>query len=303
MSSNIGFIGLGAMGLPMAHNLLRDHPGLKVWNRDKQKAEALIDLGAEPAASPADCATLGGVVITMLSDDEALLEVSSGSRGLVGALGPGGIHISCSTVAPSTLSALSERHAAHGEILVAAPVFGRPDAAAARKLWILLSGPRDGTQRASEILATLGQGIHDLGENIEAAAAMKLAGNFMILSAVEGMGEAMLMAQRYGVDREGFAEFFGRTLFAGPIYQNYGKQIATRRYQPAGFKLPLGLKDMRLVTQAANAVQVPMPLADLLRNRLVESLAKNRHDFDWTALELTIAEAGGESFESAPNAK
>jgi hypothetical protein len=294
MSSSIGFIGLGAMGFPMAQNLLTEQPGLKIWNRTIHKAETLIHLGAEPAGSPADVATPGGIVISMVSDDQALLDVSLGPRGLVGSLGPGGIHISCSTVAPSTLSILAERHAAHGETLVAAPVFGRPDAAAARKLWILLSGPATATERVAPVLAPLGQGIHQLGEKIEAAAAMKLAGNFMILSAVESIGEAMLMAQRYGVEREGFADFFGRTLFAGPIYQNYGKQIATRRYQPAGFKLPLGLKDMRLVSQAAGAVHVPMPLADLLRNRLLESVAKKREDYDWTALELNIAEAAGE---------
>jgi 3-hydroxyisobutyrate dehydrogenase-like beta-hydroxyacid dehydrogenase len=297
MSSSIGFIGLGAMGLPMALNLLSEQPGLKVWNRNKEKAKSLIDLGAEPAASPSDCCTLGGIVISMVSDDQALMDISSGPRGIIGALGPGGIHISCSTVAPSTLKTLAERHAALGEALVAAPVFGRPDAAAARKLWILLSGPKAATERAADLLAPLGQGIHHLGDSIEAAAAMKLAGNFMILSAVESMGEAMMMAQRYGVDREGFADFFGRTLFAGPIYQNYGKQIATRRYHPAGFKLPLGLKDMRLVTQSAGAVNVPMPLADLLRNRLLESMAKKREEYDWTALELTIAEAAGESFD------
>jgi len=296
MSSPLGFVGLGAMGFPMAQNLLLDHPGLKIWNRNKQKTVPLIDLGADPAASPADCASPGGIVMSMVADDQALQDICSGPKGLVGALGPGGIHISCSTVAPSTLSALARLHAVQGETLVAAPVFGRPDAAAARKLWILLSGPSVATERAATILAPLGQGIHPLGENIESAAAMKLAGNFMILSAVEGMGEAMLMAQRYGVDREGFADFFGRTLFAGPIYQNYGKQIATRRYKPAGFKLPLGLKDMRLVTQTAAAVNVPMPLADLLRNRLLESMAKNREDYDWTALEMTIAESAGESF-------
>lgn len=298
MHSSVGFVGLGAMGLPMANNLLEQYPGLKVWNRDHHKAAPLLEQGAQWAPSPGGCASLGGIVISMVADDQALLDVSNGSGGLIGALGPGGIHVSCSTVAPSTLTALAKQHAAHGETLVAAPVFGRPDAAAARKLWILLSGPEAATERVTPILSTIGQGIHPLGENLEAAAAMKLAGNFMILSAVEGMGEAMLMAQRYGVDREGFAEFFGRTLFSGPIYQNYGKQIATRRYKPAGFKLPLGLKDMRLVSQAAGAVNVPMPLADLLRNRLLESLAKNRDNFDWTALEMTIAEAAGETFET-----
>jgi len=295
-SPSIGFIGLGAMGLAMAQNLLQDHPGIKVWNRSPQKTETLIQHGAQMALSPADCATPGGIVITMVSDDQALHDVCMGGNGLMGALGPGGIHISCSTVAPSTLTTLAEQHAKHGEHLIAAPVFGRPDAAAARKLWILLAGAREATARVIPILAPLGQGIHELGEQIEAAAAMKLAGNFMILSAVESLGESMMMAQRYGVDREGFAEFFGRTLFAGPIYQNYGKQIATRRYHPAGFKLALGLKDMRLVSQAAGAVQVPMPLVDILRNRLIESMAKQRQEHDWTALELSIAEAAGEDF-------
>lgn len=294
MMPSIGFIGLGAMGLPMAKNLLDAGYPLKVWNRSRDKADALTAFGAEVVNSPRETATPGGIVISMVADDLALEAICEGSEGLVGALGPHGIHLSCSTVSPRTLLALEALHQAHGETLLAAPVFGRPDAAAAKKLWILLSGDARQQERVAELLGHLGQGMQALGGSVETAAAMKLAGNFMILSAVEVLGESMLLAERYGVPRATLADFFGRTLFAGPIYQNYGKQIAERRYRPAGFKLPLGLKDMRLVAQAAERVGVPMPVADLLKNRLVESMSKGRSDLDWTAIELSIADAAGE---------
>ncbi len=291
--SRLAFIGLGAMGLPMAGHLL-DHPaGLTIWNRDTTKAADLVTRGATLAVSPAAAVTRGGIVLSMVADDAALRSISSGPEGLIGHLGAGGVHVSCSTVSPDTLRWLAAEHARHGEHLVAAPVFGRPDAAAAKRLWILSAGPAAACQRVAPVLALLGQGIQPLGEEHAAAAALKLAGNFMILAAVESMGEAMLMAQKFGVERQAFAEFFGRTLFACPIYQNYGQQIAQRRYQPAGFRLRLGLKDMNLVSQAAGQVQVPMPLVDLLRQRLTTAMAHGRGESDWTALELGIADSAG----------
>jgi 3-hydroxyisobutyrate dehydrogenase-like beta-hydroxyacid dehydrogenase len=294
MSTHIGFIGLGAMGLPMAKNLLKAGHTLSVWNRTPEKAQELATLGAQVASTPRGVIEAGGIVISMVAHDSALLDITLGPDGILGALGPDGIHISCSTVAPDTVKTLAEQHEAQGERLLAAPVFGRPDAAAAQKLWILLSGDEGAQKRVTPILEAMGQNVQSLGGQVEAAAALKLAGNFMILSVVESMGEGMLLAERHGVSRQTYAEFFGRSIFACPIYQNYGKQVAERRYRPAGFKLPLGLKDMRLVTRAAEKVGVPMPLADLLKNRLIESLAKNRADIDWTGMELSIADSAGE---------
>jgi 3-hydroxyisobutyrate dehydrogenase-like beta-hydroxyacid dehydrogenase len=293
MNPPLGFLGLGAMGQPMAANLLAQGHTLRIWNRDSAKGSELVAAGAIRAATPASAAEPGGIVISMLADDRALLDISAGPDGLVGRLGAGGVHVSCSTVAGSTLDSLAARHAEHGEVLVAAPVFGRPEAALARKLWVLMAGPQPARARVAPILAQLGQRVVDLGETLAAAAAMKLAGNFMILAAIESMGEAMLLAERHGVARETFAEFFGQSLFACPIYQNYGRQIATRRYRPAGFRLPLGLKDIRLVQDTAAQVNLPMPLADLLRNRLMESVSRGRSELDWTALELSIANAAG----------
>ena len=295
---NLAFIGLGAMGLPMASNLLDHVPGLRVWNRDAAKAAPLLARGAQLASSPAAAVTPGGIAFSMVADDAALRSISGGADGLVGRLGTGGIHVSCSTVSPATLRWLAAEHARHGEYLVAAPVFGRPDAAAARRLWILLAGPEAACQRVQALLALLGQGVQALGPDHAAAAAFKLAGNFLILSAVESLGEAMLLAEQHGVARQDFADFFGRTLFACPIYQNYGAQIAQRRYQPAGFRLRLGLKDMNLVSDAAAQVKVPMPLVDLLRQRLVGAMARDRGELDWTALELGIADAAGITTET-----
>ncbi len=290
----LGFVGLGAMGLPMAQHLLAHPGGLRVWNRDPAKADSLIAAGATLAASPSDTAEPGGVVFSMVADDAALRAVSTGPAGLVGRLGAGGIHVSCSTVSPDTLRDLARQHAEHGEHLLACPVFGRPDAAAAKKLWVLMAGPAEACARVEPLLSLIGQGAQALGQDHAAAAALKLAGNFMILAAVESIGEAMLMAEQHGVARTDFATFFGRTLFACPIYQNYGMQVAQRRYQPAGFRLRLGLKDMNLVSQAAAQVQVPMPLVDLLRQGLTGAMAKGRGEFDWTGLELGIAEAAGQ---------
>lgn len=291
--SSVTFIGLGAMGEPMASSVLRSGIALTVYNRSRERAAQLATAGAKVADSVAAAVTPGGVVITMLANDAALLDVTLGDSGVADRLGAGGLHISMSTVSPETSRHLAAEHAKRGSLWLSAPVFGRPEAAAAQKLWICQSGPAEAKARAKPLLEAMGQAIHDFGEEPGAANVVKLSGNFLILSAVEAMAEALTLAEKSGIDRQALAGFLGQTIFNCPIYQNYGRILAAQTYEPAGFKLELGMKDVRLVRDAAESATVPMPLADLLHARLLTSLAKGRGQLDWTAIEMVSAEDAG----------
>ena len=291
--SSVTFIGLGAMGEPMASSVLRSGVALTVYNRSRERAAPLAAAGAKVADSVAAAVTPGGVVITMLANDAALLDVTLGDSGVADRLGAGGLHISMSTVSPETSRHLAAEHAKRGSLWLSAPVFGRPEAAAAQKLWICQSGAAEAKTRAKPLLEAMGQAIHDFGEEPGAANVVKLSGNFLILSAVEAMAEALTLAEKSGIDRQALAGFLGQTIFNCPIYQNYGRILAAQTYAPAGFKLELGMKDVRLVRDAAESATVPMPLADLLHARLLTSLAKGRGQLDWTAIEMVSAEDAG----------
>jgi 3-hydroxyisobutyrate dehydrogenase-like beta-hydroxyacid dehydrogenase len=288
----VGFIGLGSMGLPIATNLV-DGYRLRVYNRSPEKAQSLVDKGAELGKSPADVVEPGGIVISMLANDQALEDIVLGEGGILEKLGSGGVHISMSTVSPATAGRLAQQHEQQGSHYLAAPVFGRPEAAAAKKLWICLSGNEAAKERVLPLLNGLGQKVFDFGEQIGAANVVKLTGNFLIVSALEAMAEAFTLAEKNGIERTQVAELFGQTLFACPIYQNYGRAIAQEQYEPAGFKLSLGLKDVDLVLQTAQESQMPMPLASLVHDRLIAAVAKGRGDIDWTGLALGVSEDAG----------
>ena len=293
MSEVIGFVGLGSMGLPMAANLIESGYKLRLYNRTAQKAQPLTQKGASVANSPAEVVEPGGIVITMLANDQALEEVVLGENGILSKLGTGGIHLSMSTVSPATAKNLAQQHQQHGSHYLAAPVFGRPDAVVARKLWICLSGNGAAKERVRSVLDKLGQGVFDFGEEAGAANVVKIAGNFLIISAIEAMAEAFTLAQKNGIDRTQIANLFGQTLFACPIYQNYGRMIAQEDYEPAGFKLSLGLKDITLALQTATESQMPLPFASLLHDRLITAVARGKGDIDWTGLALSISEEAG----------
>lgn len=293
MSEQIGFIGLGNMGQAMARNLLNAGFALRVYNRNPGKAEPLVAQGAQQVFKPSEVVEPGGIVITMVANDSALESVVLGKDGFLERLGPNGIHLSMSTVSPATAHKLADLHAKHGSIYLAAPVFGRPEAAAARKLWICLSGAQAGKERVQPILHALGQGVFDFGEDPGAANVVKLTGNFLIASAMEAMAEALTLAEKNGLERSKVIDMFGQTSFACPIYQNYGKVIAEERYTPAGFLLSLGLKDVDLVLQTAESAKMPMPFASLLHDRFLTAIAKGRGDMDWSALALGASEDAG----------
>jgi 3-hydroxyisobutyrate dehydrogenase-like beta-hydroxyacid dehydrogenase len=286
----VAFIGLGRMGLPMARLLIKAGFAVTVFNRTRAKAESLAAEGAMVADTASAAVEAGGIVVTMLANDAALQEVAGE---VVEKLGKGGLHISMSTVSPQTSRELAALHAAAGSEFVAAPVFGRPEAAAAKLLRICVSGAPETIERARPLLAAMGQSIHEFGAEVGAANVQKLVGNFMILSAVEAMAEAFALGEKNGLDRKAMNAFFSETIFACPIYQNYGRIAAERTYQPPGFAMPLGMKDLRLVRDVAEESRVPMPLADLLHARLLTALAKGREDHDWTAIELSTAEDAG----------
>lgn len=293
MNQEIGFIGLGAMGAPMASSLIDAGYVLRVYNRTADKAEPLVAMGAAHARNPADAAKAGGIAITMVADDDALREVTLGAQGVAQKLGRGGIHLSMSTVAPSTSRRLAEEHAKLGGAYIAAPVFGRPDAAKAKKLWMLQSGPAEAKSAARRLLEAMGQGIFDFGEDPGAANVAKLVGNFLIAANLEAMSEAFAMAEKQGVDQSAVAELLAKTLFACPIYQGYGRAIAEKRFTPVGFRMPLGLKDVDLALKTAAEVTVPLPIGSLVRDRFLASLARGRAELDWSAIALSVLEDAG----------
>ena len=292
-NEQVGFIGIGAMGLPMAANLIAGGFPIRVWNRTAGKAAPLGAKGAIVAASAADTVTPGGIAITMLADDAAVESVTLGDNGIAARLGTGGIHVSMSTIAPATSARLADYHEERGNIYIAAPVFGRPDNAELRQLVVCTSGPAAAKERVRPLFDAMGRAVFDFGDAAGAANVAKLCGNFLIASAIEAMAESFAMAEKSGVDRNQVAAMLTKTLFASPVYQRYGEMIAAKRHTPAGFKLPLGLKDVELVLKTAGAARVPMPLAAMVRERIIAGLAKGRDEMDWSALALGVLDDAG----------
>ena len=293
MAETIGFIGMGAMGTAMVKNLLRSGYGVRAYNRTRAKAEALVAHGAVVCETAADASEGVSVVLSMLADDPALEQATLGDDGILSTLAPGGIHISLSTISPALATRLAAQHDLHDSQYVAAPVFGRPEAAEAAKLTIAIAGDPAAKERIRPILEVLGQAIYDYGDEVKSANVAKLCGNFLIVAAIEALAESYTLAEKNGVDRNAVHEMLTQTLFASPIYQNYGKRIADETYKPVGFALPLGLKDVRLVSELGDISRTPLPLASLVRDRMIASLAKGHDDLDWTGFALEVSESAG----------
>ena len=290
---NIGFIGLGLMGLPMAANLIKAGHGLTVYNRSTEKARPLVEQGAKLVQRAQDVVSEGGVVFTMVGDDRALEEVTLGPEGFGPRLGKDGIHVCMATVSPDVARRLAAWHAQRGSHYVAAPVFGRPPAAAAAKLWILCAGAPAPRARVQPLLQALGQGIFDFGNDPGAANVVKVAGNFLISCIIEGMAEALTVGEKSGIDRQAMADCYVRALFPCPVYQNYAPMVVAGGAADIGFALRLGLKDNDLVLAAAEKVSAPMPFASVLHDRFVSAVARGRGEADWTAIVANVAEDAG----------
>ena len=281
MGKNIGFVGLGNMGANMARNLIAARYHLRIYNRTIEKANELDQSLITKCDSPADAAEGVDIVITMLADDEVLKETVLGDNGILKTLANNALHISMSTISPETAVQLAEKHKGAGSRYLAAPVFGRPEAAAAKKLFICTSGDQQSKEIAKPILDCLGQGTFDFGEEPGAANVVKIAGNFMIMASMEMMSEAFTLAEKNGLDRLQVADFFGATLFNAPIYKNYGTLIAKKSYEPVGFKAKLGYKDARLALKLSQSSETPMPFVATVHNRLLAAVAKGWGERDW----------------------
>ncbi len=289
----IAFLGLGTMGLPMAANLLRAGYVVSGWNRSPAPVQRLAALGAQAAVTPAAAVADADVLISMLADDAATLATVL-DAGVLAALKPGAIHVNMATISVALAARLEALHLARGVAYVAAPVLGRVNVAEAGQLNILVAGPEQALIAVQPLLDVLGQRTWRMGERPEQANAAKLAMNFMIASAIGTLSEAVALVQGHGLEKAGFIELATSTAFATPVYKGYGQAIADDQFEPAGFKLALGLKDVRLALEAGEQGNVPLSLASALRDLHLDSLAHGEGHLDWAALSRACARRAGQ---------
>lgn len=280
------------MGSGMARNLLVAGHQMTVYNRTRKKAEALVGAGARVADSAADACRLSEAVVTMLADDRAVEQVVLGDNGIAAALPSGGIHVSCSTISVALAKRLAMEHGRRGQGYVSAPVFGRPEAAQSRKLLVVAAGSEQMTERCRPLFDAIGRKTFVLVSDPWQANAVKLGGNFMIASMIAAFGESFATLRKAGVEPQAFLEVMS-ALFGSPMYANYGKLIAEEQFDPAGFALRLGLKDIRLVLEMADGCAAPMPFADLIRDQLAAAMEQGQGDMDWSSVSKVAARRAG----------
>jgi 3-hydroxyisobutyrate dehydrogenase-like beta-hydroxyacid dehydrogenase len=289
----IAFIGLGNMGSQMARNLIKAGHSLTVYNRTVKRAEALESEGAKVASTPTQAVADAEVLITMLADDAAVEEVLFEPGDAIQTLHEGATHISMSTISVALSKRLADAHQKRGQHYLAATVLGRPDAAEAGKLFIIAAGEPEQIRQCQPLFDVLGQKTFVVGNNAPAANVFKLAANFLITATIEGLAESCAFVRKHDLDQNVFLEFLTGSLFTAPVYRNYGGMIAADKFEPVGFKLPLGFKDNRLLLSAADDVAVPMPLANLVHDRFVTALAHGMSNADWSAIaHIAFQEAG-----------
>jgi len=289
---NIGFIGLGRMGTGMASRLLSSGTNVLVYNRTAEKASALRKQGATVAKSLHDFADVD-IVFTMLADDRALESTVLGDKGILQHLPSGAIHVSCSTISPDLTSRLTQVHAQAGQHFIAAPVFGRPNAAQEGKLFLILAGNPDILAQIEPLLARIGQRSFVIGKEPVQASLAKLAGNFLIATVIESLGESFAFVEKGGIDPHAFLHILTESIFNVPLYKNYGEAIVAGKFSPPGFAAVLGQKDIRLLLQAGETLQIPLPIASLLRDRFLRLTAQSGGDLDWSAIASLATEDAG----------
>jgi len=288
----IGFLGAGNMGEQMARNLLRAGHQLRVFNQTRTRAAALEEAGAMAVSSVSEAVSGADVLITMLANDDAVRETLLGTSAAIDALGGDAIHISMSTISVRLSKELAREHARRGQSFVAAPVLGRPDAAAEKRLWIIAGGARATIDRCMPIFDALGRGVSVVGEQPWQANVAKIAVNFTLAAALEAMGEATALIRKSDVEPRVFIEVLN-ALFRSPVYENYGRMIADRAFEPAGFRLALGLKDVGLALDASRDAAVPMPMAGVMRDQFLSAVAHGLEDVDWSAISEIAARNAG----------
>jgi 3-hydroxyisobutyrate dehydrogenase-like beta-hydroxyacid dehydrogenase len=288
----IGFIGLGKMGSGIAKNLLRAGHEITVFNRTPEKASPLTEAGARLAKSPREASQDAEAVFTMLANDDAVRSVVFGDQGIVAGLKNHAVHISSSTISVSFSRELTEKHLDQGQRYLAAPVFGRPEAAESKKLIVVAAGEHETVESFKPVFEAIGRRTFVAGSEPWNANAFKLCGNFMISSMLETFAEAFTTLRKAELDHREFLEIMIE-LFGSPVYQNYGKTIAEQKYEPSGFDLKLGLKDIRQVLEFAQDLPSPMPLASLLRDHFLSGIANGQESMDWSSIERVVARGAG----------
>ena len=288
----IGFVGSGRMGSGMARNLLRAGHELTVYNRTRDKAEALAKDGARVADSPAEASRDSEAVFTMLSDDHALWAVVYGDNGIAPALKKGAVHISSSTISAAFAKHVAEERAKRQQGYVTACVFGRPDAAESKKLIVVAAGESKTVDRIRPLLDAIGRQTFVVGNEPWQANTLKLCGNFMIASMLETFGETFAAMRKAGIDPHLFLEVMNE-LFQSPVYKNYGGFVADQKFEPAGFALKLGLKDVRQALEAGEDLGAPMPIASIIRDHFVSAMAHGQEDLDWSSVARVSARNAG----------
>ena len=289
---DVGFIGLGQMGQAIARNLLKAGHHVTAYNRTREKAEALVADGAKVAGSPAE-AWRNPVVFTMLAEDAAVEAVTFGDGAGLSTLGQDAVHITMSTISVDLSDRLAEARRKARQVYIAAPVFGRPEAAAAAKLFIVAGGEQSAVAHCQPLFDAIGQRTFVVGEKPSSANLVKLSGNFLLASMIECLGEAFALVRKGGIDPHAYLEIVTGTLFSAPAYKTYGALIANEQYEPAGFRMALGLKDIRLALTAADALAVPMPAASLVHDHFLAGVAQGAGDSDWSGLARLSAKNAG----------
>lgn len=288
---DVGFLGLGSMGSAMARNLIKAGHTVRVWHRSPESAQALVADGGIAVASPAE-AMRGEALVTMLANDDAIRAVVLDSD-LLDAAPKTLVHVGCSTTSVALTKELTQAHLTRGLAYVSAPVFGRPDVAASGRLQIVVAGPADAISRMQPLFDAMGQKTWPLGKEPLRAIVVKIAGNLMIASAIEAMAEATTLGKAHGIEAAAMLDVYTSTIFACRVYQSYGASIAERRFEPPGFKLELGLKDVRLALQAGDEANVPLPFGSALRDAMIGAVAAGDGEKDWSALsDIALARAG-----------
>ncbi len=290
VSKILAVVGLGRMGQQMAARLAANGFSLRLWNRTPGRADGLP--GATICASPEEAAAGASLVITSLADDTAVREVVLGAHGVLAGLGAEAVHLGTSTISIRLARELAAAHAAAGRTFVATPVLGRPDAAGRGELWILTGGYPAALARAQPVLALLGHGQVPLGDAPQALLG-KLLANFMIAGTLELIAEATTLGEKGGIAPATLVGMLADTLFGSPIVKGYGPRLAAGQYLPAGFTVPLGLKDAELALEAAHELRAPLPAAAIVRDHLIGALGRGRDSWDWSALATAVREAAG----------
>jgi len=289
----VGFIGTGRMGRAMARRLIGASHDLAVFNRTPDKTKELVDAGAKALASLAQAARYGEAVFTMLADDAALDDVAGQKDGLLESLPRGGIHICSGTHGVGIIRKLKAAHAARGQVLLAAPMLGRPEMVASGQAGMVVAGPAAALGRCAPLFAAIGRRSFEAGADPEAATAIKIANNFVLGCAIEAMGEGFSLVRKYGVAPQVLNDVMTDGLFACSAYKAYAKIIVEESYDRVGQMAVLGLKDANLALAAGEAVGVPLPSGNVWRDRLIGAVAHGDGGKDWAVMALEQARASG----------